>query len=104
MKEKLLVTGHCQKSHEKLFASRLIVDEVWMVSSLTLAYIHLRLEELFGTDNWFGGKNILFVGDILQLPPVNANPVFENINRKALISKLGCATSVNIIMEGMYYL
>ena len=66
-----------------------------MVSSLTLAYIHLRLEELFGTDN-----DILFVGDILQLPPVNGNPVFENINRKAL---LGCATSVNIWRECITY-
>ena len=47
--------------HVKVF----IVDEVSMVSSLNLAYLHLRLEELFGSNDWFGGKNILFVGDIL---------------------------------------
>ena len=55
-----------------------VVDEVSMVSSLNLAYLHLRLEELFGGTNWFGGKNVLFVGDILQFPPVNGRPVFEN--------------------------
>ena len=33
----------------------IIIDEVSMLSSLNLAYIHLRLEELFGDDQWFGG-------------------------------------------------
>ena len=49
-----------------------VVDEVSMVSGLNLAYLHLRLEELFG------GKNALFVGDILQLPPANGRPVFRH--------------------------
>ena len=63
-----------------------------MVSSLNLAYMHLRLEELFGTNEWFGSKNMLFVGDLLQLPPVNGNHVFEKITKKSLSFKLGCAT------------
>ena len=58
----------------------IIVDEVSMVSSLNLAYMHLRLEELFGTNEWFGSKNMLFVGD-LQLPPVNGNHVFEKVTK-----------------------
>ena len=36
-----------------------------MVSSLNLAYVHLRLEEIFGGEEWFGGKTILFIGDII---------------------------------------
>ena len=59
----------------------IIVDEVSIVSSLNLAYMHLRLEELFGCDTWFGGTNMMFVGDILQLQPVNGKPVFENITQ-----------------------
>ena len=47
-----------------------IIDEVSMVSSLNLTYIHMRMNDLFQSDEWFGGKNVLFVGDILQLPPV----------------------------------
>ena len=43
-----------------------------MVSSLNLVYMHLKLEELFGTNEWFGSKTMLFDGD-LQLPPVNGN-------------------------------
>ena len=36
-------------------------------------YMHLRLSEIFQTeqveDGWFGRKNLLFLGDLLQLPP-----------------------------------
>ena len=74
----------------------LIIDEVSMVSSLNLAYIHLRLDEIFAKDEWFGGMNVLFVGDILQLPPVNSGPVFQRICNKSITNKLGCMTSVNI--------
>ena len=74
----------------------LIVDEVSMVSSLNLAYIHLRLDEIFARDKWFGGVNVLFVGDILQLPPVNGAPVYECISNNSITTKLGCLTSVNL--------
>ena len=65
----------------------LIIDEVSMVSSLNLAYIHLRLDEIFARDQWFGGVNVLFVGDIQQLPPGAA--VFEKINNRSITNKLG---------------
>ena len=81
----------------------LIIDEVSMVSSLNLAYIHLRLDEIFARDQWFGGVNILFVGDILQLPPVNGAPVFERICNKSITSKLGCMTLVNIWQDSVVY-
>ena len=59
----------------------IIIDEISMVSSLTLAYIHLRLEEIFATGDWFGSKNVLFVGDLLQLQPVNGCPVFQKVSK-----------------------
>ena len=65
------------KASQKVMKSTLrslklvIVDEVSMVSSLNLAYMHLRLEELFGGHDWFGSKSIVCFGDLLQLPPVN---------------------------------
>ncbi|CAI8005302.1 ATP-dependent DNA helicase PIF1, partial [Geodia barretti] len=80
----------------------LIIDEVSMVSSLNLAYSHLRLDEIFARDEWFGGVNVLFVGDILQLPPVNG-AVFEKINNRSITTKLGCMTSVNIWQENVVY-
>ena len=57
-----------------------IIDEVSMVSNVTLLYIHLRLTEIFQTqeveDGWFGKRNMLFLGDLLQLPPVFEGPVY----------------------------
>ena len=81
----------------------IIIDEISMVSSLNLAYIHLRLDELFGGDEWFGSRNMLFVGDILQLQPVNGSAVFENITQKTLLHKLGCAASINIWKDSVTY-
>ena len=80
-----------------------IIDEISMVSSLNLAYMHLRLEELFGGDEWFGSQNMLFVGDLLQLQPVGGSPVFERIAIKSLLFQLGCATAVNIWKDSVVY-
>jgi hypothetical protein len=49
-----------------------------MVSSDILQTLHIRLQEItneFG--NLFGGMNIVFCGDLSQLPPVNARPVLK---------------------------
>jgi len=46
---------------------------------------------------------MLFVGDILQLQPVNGTPVFEKITQKSLSYKLGCASSVNIWRDCVLY-
>ena len=97
------------KSSQKVMKTKLchvkliIIDEISMVSSLNLAYIHLRLDELFGGDEWFGSRNMLFVGDILQLQPVNGSVVFENITKKTLLHKLGCAASINIWKDSVTY-
>eukprot|EP00731_Ephydatia_muelleri_P019066 Em0011g1106a len=86
-------------THVKL----IIIDEVSMLSSLTLAYIHLRLDELFGSDQWFGSMNVLFFGDLLQLPPVNGSMVFQNISNKLIAARLGCVTAVNIWRESIVH-
>ena len=80
-----------------------IIDEISMVSSLNLAYIHLRLEEIFRADEWFGGKTMLFVGDILQLPHVNGTPVFQQVPNKVISLTLGSIGSVSIWKEAMLY-
>uniref|UniRef100_A0A1X7VJU5 Uncharacterized protein n=1 Tax=Amphimedon queenslandica TaxID=400682 RepID=A0A1X7VJU5_AMPQE len=73
-----------------------------MVSNLNLAYIHMRLEDIFGTDEWFGSKNILFVGDLL-LPPVNGRPVLKKISNKLVKTRLGAANGVNIWKQTVEY-
>ena len=81
----------------------IIIDEVSMLSSQNLAYIHLRLEEVFGSGDWFGSINMLFVGDLLQLPPVNGAQVYEKMLKKSVLTKMGCMTCVNIWGETVVY-
>ena len=56
----------------------IIVDEISMVSNNLLYYIHLRLNEIFGTTDIkpFAGLTILAVGDFFQLPSVRGSPVY----------------------------
>ena len=53
----------------------LIIDEVSMVSPITLMYIHMRLTEIMSTDEYFGHISIVFFADFLQLPP---NPSYQS--------------------------
>ena len=62
-----------------------IIDEISMISSLNLAYVHMRLEELFSENEWFGSRNMLFVSDLLQLPPVAGSHVFEKVSTNSLL-------------------
>ena len=80
-----------------------VIDEISMVSSLNLAYIHMRLEELFSENEWFGSRNMMFVGDLLQLPPVAGSPVFEKVSTKSLLNQQGCAASANIWRDCVTY-
>ena len=50
----------------------IIIDEISMVSTNLLYYIHLRLNEIFGTTDIepFADLTILAVGDFFQLPSV----------------------------------
>ena len=63
-----------------------MVDEISMVSNLTLLHVHLRLSDIFrckyGNENWFGSQNVVVFGDLLQLPPVKGDEVFINLSEK----------------------
>ncbi|XP_014784908.1 uncharacterized protein LOC106879741 [Octopus bimaculoides] len=53
-----------------------------MVSHLQLAFIHLRLRQLFESTQHsspFGHINVAVFGDLFQLPPVRGKPMFKRI-------------------------
>ncbi|XP_029172863.1 ATP-dependent DNA helicase PIF1-like [Nylanderia fulva] len=77
-----------------------VIDEVSMISNLTLMYIHLRLSEIFDTsdydDGWFGRKHILLFGDLLQLPPVHEEPIFMHLSNEKIAKHLGSLNAINL--------
>lgn len=61
----------------------IIIDEISMVSSKTLFYINQRLQQIFNSNEFFGGKSVLLVGDLSQLPPVLQKSIFLPNNEDA---------------------
>ena len=55
----------------------IIIDEISMVSYQILKSVHSRLCEIYGNDEIFGGLNVIAVGDLYQLSPVNGIHVFS---------------------------
>uniref|UniRef100_A0A1X7TNN9 Uncharacterized protein n=1 Tax=Amphimedon queenslandica TaxID=400682 RepID=A0A1X7TNN9_AMPQE len=64
-----------------------------MVSNLNLAYLHMHLEDILGIDEWFRCKNILLVGEPLQLSPVNCRQVFNIISNKLVTTRFSAANA-----------
>lgn len=78
----------------------IIIDKISMVSNINLLYIHLRLTEIFNTQNdpdgWFGKKHILLFGDLLQLPPVNEGPVYTMVKKSSLVKRVDCVGTADL--------
>jgi len=74
----------------------LIIDEVSMVSSLTLLFIHMRLTEIMCCDDYFGGISVVFFADFLQLPPVKGNQPFVPVTFLEAKQRLGSIASIDL--------
>ncbi|XP_050340295.1 uncharacterized protein LOC126766581 [Bactrocera neohumeralis] len=61
----------------------ILIDEVSMVGAELLSQIDARLKQITGNfqDN-FGGMDIIFIGDLRQLPPVRATPIYQATKRR----------------------
>ena len=64
----------------------------------------MMLEELFGSSEWFRSRNMLFLGNLLQLPSVLGNPVLDKVATKSILSQLGCAAAIIIWRDCVIYI
>ena len=84
-----------------------IIDEVSIFSNVTLLYIHLCLTEIFQTeeteDGWFGRRNLLLLGDLLQLPPVFEGPVYTALTADLMQECTGCVGTVDLWCQLITY-
>lgn len=58
----------------------LIIDEISMAGCHTIDRVNTRAIQITGVDKPFGGKSVIVVGDLYQLPPVMDRPVFMTPN------------------------
>ena len=58
-----------------------------MVGNMTLNFINIRLQQLMGTKEVFGGLSVIAVGDLYQLKPVNDKLICLDLEKGA--SSLG---------------
>ena len=57
----------------------LIIDEYSVVSQRDLAWINRRCKQATGiTEKLFGGINVILLGDLAQLPPVNGKALYHS--------------------------
>ena len=63
----------------------IIIDEVSMVSNITLLHIRQRLKDIFGSNSsqLFAGISIIAVGDLYQLPPIHRKPIFHSFKNES---------------------
>ena len=54
------------------------IDEISMVGSGMFNFLNLRLQQIMGTNEPFGGISLVTVGDLFQLKPVFDKWIFEN--------------------------
>ncbi|XP_078383840.1 uncharacterized protein LOC144666317 [Oculina patagonica] len=56
----------------------IFIDEISMVGSGMFNFLNLRLQQIMGTNEPFGGLSLITVGDLFQLKPVFDKWIFEN--------------------------
>jgi ATP-dependent exoDNAse (exonuclease V) alpha subunit len=56
----------------------IIIDEISMVPASLFTFMANMFGRIHGNDMAFGGINVIAVGDLAQLPPVRASPVFHS--------------------------
>lgn len=80
-KRKLDYHFRVRKSKVEMFRELelLIIDEVSMLRADTLDAIDVTLKRFRGTSKPFGGVQVLFIGDLFQLPPVVHNDEWDNL-------------------------
>ncbi|XP_044574374.1 ATP-dependent DNA helicase RRM3-like [Cotesia glomerata] len=67
----------------------LIIDEISMIGAELLSQIDSRLKQITGNfEVHFGGLDIILIGDLRQLPPVRATPIYKQIKRQIAGSTL----------------
>ena len=67
----------------------LVIDEVSMLTPVTLAKINMYIQDALGSDYLFGGLDVLLIGDMFQFPPVQRGLRKPALYQAAVMLALG---------------
>lgn len=67
----------------------IIIDELSMIDSDMLCRLNSRLMKIFRSEDIFGGKSVVLVGDLLQLPQFKGQYIFSNPKNSMFICHKG---------------
>lgn len=73
-----------QRKNEVINCEKLVVDEVSMLGASTLDLLNTVFKQVRGINKPFGGIQVIFTGDMLQLPPINDDYCFNSATWKEL--------------------
>ena len=86
-----------------------VIDEVSTVQPYMLAYLNIRMQELFGNSKLFGGRMVILLGDFQQKPPTaggkgNSLPgvVMKHIEEEGQPLTLKSAEKLGLAQTGGY--
>jgi ATP-dependent DNA helicase PIF1 len=82
--------------------SIIVIDEVSMLGKAFLEIINDMLQLLRGNDRLFGGLQVIFTGDFLQLPPINDDFCFTSNIWKKLDLKTIYLTKMFRVNDELY--
>ena len=82
--------------------SILVIDEISMLGKAFLEIINEVLKVLRGNDKNFGGLQVIFTGDFLQLPPINDELCFKSQLWKDLNLKTVYLTKMFRVNDPLY--
>ena len=66
----------------------IVLDEVSMISREIMHWVDCRLQEIFGSDELFGGVSLLLAGDFFQIPPPGGSRLYSRVSPKAKTKRL----------------
>ncbi|EGT51287.1 hypothetical protein CAEBREN_19206 [Caenorhabditis brenneri] len=72
----------------------LFIDEISLVSALLFAQTSANIQMALGFQKPFGGLSVVLFGDLLQLSPVNGNPIYEEVSERFSIARITRAPCV----------
>ena len=77
LEKQMLHGAHASLASDLSQVKHVIIDEISMVGSNFFWDINQKLKQLMGSQEYFGGLNVIATGDFHQLPPIGDQWIFN---------------------------